>query len=190
MMKTVAQILTTLSLATSSQAAEFLTITSQSGTVPLPQGHLVEIVGVCANTEVVNPSTGGANLPAVPRLTITFVGGTVVRNALVSYSIGTGDALRASTANDALKGSIFTAVSSMLVDSGCAVTVKLTPPSEINAIGPSTVLVLPENSTGNHDVVLDSSTDLVNWTPFFSQTVTAPAAANFYRARIVKTPTP
>jgi hypothetical protein len=62
--------------------------------------------------------------------------------------------------------------------------------AKVNAIGPTTVLVLPENSTGNFDIVLDSSNDLATWTPFCSQTVTAPSAANFYRARIVKTAEP
>jgi hypothetical protein len=41
------------------------------------------------------------------------------------------------------------------------ITLKITPTAELNAIGPTTVLALPENSTGNYDVILDSSTDLV-----------------------------
>ena len=36
----------------------------------------------------------------------------------------------------------------------------------------------------------EDNRELVSWTPFHSQTVTAPAAANFYRARIVKTTGP
>ena len=85
---------------------------------------------------------------------------------------------------------IATGITRVATSNVTVVTLKITPASEVNAIGPTTVLVLPENSSGNYDIVLDSSNDLVNWTTFHSQTVTAPAADNFYRARIVKTPSP
>jgi hypothetical protein len=70
------------------------------------------------------------------------------------------------------------------------VTLKITPKSEINVVAPGTVLVLPENVTGNFDVVIEASDDLVSWMPFFSQTVNAATAKKFFRTRVVKTPTP
>ena len=48
------------------------------------------------------------------------------------------------------------------------------------------MLVLPENSTGNFDVVIEASDDLVSWLPFFSQTVNSQTAKKFFRTRIVK----
>ncbi len=50
----------------------------------------------------------------------------------------------------------------------------------------SSVLVIPENAQGNYDVIVESSTDLVTWAPFFSQTVTSGGNSRFYRTPIVK----
>ena len=59
------------------------------------------------------------------------------------------------------------------------ITLKITPVSERNVVTPATVLVLPENSTGNYDVVVEASDDLVSWLPFFSQTVNSQTAKKF-----------
>ena len=64
-------------------------------------------------------------------------------------------------------------------------TLKITNASEINKAGPTTVLVLPENATGNYNLVVESSTDSINWTPFHSETVTADTAERLFRVRIV-----
>jgi hypothetical protein len=45
---------------------------------------------------------------------------------------------------------------------------------------------IPENSTGNYDVVVESSGDMTTWSPFVSQTVQSDTAKNFFRVRIVK----
>lgn len=75
------------------------------------------------------------------------------------------------------------------VDEG-AVTLKITPANEINVIGPNTYLVLPENSEGNYDVIIEGSNDLTTWTPFVSQTVNSTSSPAFFRAKIIKTPAP
>lgn len=67
-----------------------------------------------------------------------------------------------------------------------SVTLKITPAAEINAAGPTSVLVIPENSQGNYDVIVESSGDLVTWAPFLSQSVQSGANHNFFRTRIVK----
>ncbi len=70
------------------------------------------------------------------------------------------------------------------------VTLKITSAAEINAVTPSAVLVLPEDSTGNFDIIIETSDDLVSWAPFFSQTVNSQTAQRFFRTRVTKTPAP
>jgi hypothetical protein len=66
------------------------------------------------------------------------------------------------------------------------VTLRITHTEELSKVGPTSVLVIPENSTGNYDVVVESSGDMTTWSPFVSQTVQSDAAKNFFRVRIVK----
>ena len=68
---------------------------------------------------------------------------------------------------------------------GPVITLKITHASEINKAGPSTVLVLPENATGNYNLVVESSTDSINWIPFHSGTVNSDTAERLFRVRIV-----
>ena len=65
-------------------------------------------------------------------------------------------------------------------------TLKITRAHEINAVQPTSVLVIPENATGNYDIVVETSDDTSTWTPFHSQTVSAADAKRFFRTRIVK----
>jgi hypothetical protein len=64
------------------------------------------------------------------------------------------------------------------------------PAAEVNAVGPASVLVIPEGSTGDYDIILESSTDMVTWTPFHSQTLSSTAPTNLFRTRIVKKEAP
>jgi len=75
---------------------------------------------------------------------------------------------------------------SILGNSGFFVTLKITHANEINAVAPTSVLVIPENSTGNYNIVVETSSDTATWTPFHSQTVSANDAKRFFRTRIVK----
>ena len=65
------------------------------------------------------------------------------------------------------------------------VTYKITKASEINKVGPTSVLVLPENATGNYDLIVESSSDSVTWTPFHSQAVQSDTVKRLFRVRIV-----
>jgi hypothetical protein len=67
-----------------------------------------------------------------------------------------------------------------------ALTLKITPADEIGSAGPKTVLVMPEGSTGDFDVVIEASGDMVTWTPLHSQGVTGNGPHTFFRTRIVK----
>ena len=70
--------------------------------------------------------------------------------------------------------------------SSSAVTLKITRANEVNAVQPTSVLVIPENSTGNYDIVVETSDDTATWTPFHSQTVLATDPKRFFRTRIVR----
>jgi len=65
------------------------------------------------------------------------------------------------------------------------VTYKITKASEINKVGPTSVLILPENATGNYDLIVESSSDSVTWTPFHSQAVQSDTVKRLFRVRIV-----
>ena len=67
----------------------------------------------------------------------------------------------------------------------CTVTLKITKASEINKVGPTSVLILPENATGNYDLIVESSSDSVTWTPFHSQAVQSDTVKRLFRVRIV-----
>jgi hypothetical protein len=67
-----------------------------------------------------------------------------------------------------------------------AVTLKITPAAKIDSAGPKTVLVIPEGSTGDFDVVIESSSDMVTWKPMHSQGVTGNGPQTFFRTRIIK----
>ena len=69
-------------------------------------------------------------------------------------------------------------------NSGDGLTLKITNASELNKVGPTTVLVLPENSQGNYDLIIESSFDLGTWTPFHSQAVQSDTARRLFRVRI------
>ena len=195
-MKNALALIAFAALTASASAVEFRTITSSSGSVAFPTDHLVEIVGIVARTAFINREDSVLTPRNEPELTIEFSNGSIVSNSLVTYSLSatTGASIDvqvlAVATNTSLKGSMFNGVSSMLVTGSAAVTVKLTAPSEINAVTPSAVLVLPENSTGNFDVIIEASDDLLTWSPFFSQTVNSATATRFFRTRVTKTPAP
>jgi hypothetical protein len=80
----------------------------------------------------------------------------------------------------------FTGLTSMKIDGYIDfITLKITNASEINKAGPTTILVLPENATGNYNLLVESSTDSINWIPFHSGTVNSDTAERLFRVRIV-----
>ncbi len=171
-------VLAILSLGTA-QAVEYVTLTENTRSKTLNSGDLVEVIGYhpqsSANktvrldlefsdgTSSQNWVGDGSGTPSVPALTQKFTG-------LSSISLFTHPDWRG--------------------DAKAMVTLKITSASEINAVTPSAVLVLPENSTGNYDVVIEASDDLVSWLPFFSQTVNSQTAKKFFRTRVVRSEAP
>ena len=179
-MKTIlAAILTVLSLGTA-QAVEYVTLTNNSLNRNLLATDLVEIVGYY-------PLDKGGRSNQVT-LELTFGDDTILQSRIA------GNLNNVNGSDTTIIGQKFTGITTIrlipVVGEPHAVTFKVTSASEINAVTPSAVLVLPENSTGNYDVVIEASDDLVSWLPFFSQTVNSQTAKKFFRTRVVRSEAP
>ena len=174
-MKTIlATILAALALEPA-QAVEYVTLTRNTRTKAVDPSSLVEIIGY---SDVVYREYTG--------LRMTFSDGSF-HNMVLQGSSQTSQA-----AFNQIKGNRFTGLVSVTIEgnNAGALTLKITPASEINAVTPSAVLVLPENSTGNYDVVIEASDDLISWLPFFSQTVNSQTAKKSFRTRVVRSEAP
>jgi hypothetical protein len=177
-MKTIlAIIIAALSLGTA-QAVEYVTLTDASPSKALAPTDLIEVVG-CSNIRtrlslnLLLKFSDGTE-------TTSDIGGYVERANAFPMNTTLGQAYTGLTEVSLRPGNL----------RGHVITLKITSASEINAVTPSAVLVLPENSTGNYDVVIEASDDLVSWLPFFSQTVNSQTAKKFFRTRVVRSQGP
>jgi hypothetical protein len=149
-------------LVRSSYAVEYVTITAENPSVSLDPQDVVEIVGTYAGFS-------GYELEF-------YFSGRSFRTVL---SPGRGTVVNGLTEIRGEQGSFRDG-------SNTFATLKITRAREINAVQPTSVLVIPENSTGNYNIVVETSSDTATWTPFHSQTVSAADAKRFFRTRIVK----
>jgi hypothetical protein len=155
-------------------AGEYHTLSNSNRTVAISAGALVEIVGYSA--------WDGANGCSIE---LTLANGDTTS----SYIFG-----GLSNPTPPIRGQKFFSLTQVRIFSAAipeqpilaAVTLKITPAAEIDSAGPKTVLVIPEGSTGDYDVVIESSGDMVTWTPMHSQTVAGSGPKTFFRTRIVK----
>lgn len=166
------------------QAVEYFTLSKNNTTKAIASNALIEIVGY--NSEL------GSNAGI---LTFTLANGDQFRAKLIdTWNPSSGNYVKTKESIGNKYTNItnisFAPNTSTLDLDGGVVTFKITPANEINAIGPNTFLVLPENSEGNYDVIIESSDDLTNWTPFVSQTVSSGSSPAFFRAKIIQTPAP
>lgn len=53
---------------------------------------------------------------------------------------------------------------------------------------PPEVAVIPDDGSGDHEVRLESSTDMVSWTPTQAGLFSSASAARFFRVRVTKKP--
>ena len=172
MKRILAVILAALSVSTV-QAVEYVSLTPTNSSKTVAATDLVGIVG-CSNIR----SSG------VLPLTLTFSDGTEVNVNLGGYR---RDGVNSGTAFATTLGQKYTGLTTIRSKASTdVITLKITSASEINAVTPSSVLVLPENSTGDFDVIIESSSDLVSWLPFFSQSVNSQTARRFFRTRVVR----
>jgi len=176
-MKTIlAAILAALSLGTA-RAVEYVALTPTNPSKTVAATDLVEIVG-CSNVRS----------SSILHLHLTFSDETEVIVALGGYR---RDGVNSGTAFASTLGQKYTGLTALRSSATTdVITLKITSASEINAVTPSAVLVLPEHSTGNYDVVIEASDDLVSWLPFFSQTVNSQTAKKFFRTRVVRSEAP
>jgi hypothetical protein len=142
-------------------AVEYVTLRPYTGAVDLNPSDVVEIV---SEQVVYNASVGDFTYRV--DLDVTFEG---------------GDTLNISTG----RGSVYTSLVRIAAANTMA-TIKITRANELNAVQPTSVLVIPENATGNYDIVVETSDDTATWTPFHSQTVLATDPKRFFRTRIVR----
>jgi len=172
-MRKLSIILTLLSLAFSgvASAVEYVKVTSGKPVITNPN-DLIELVGFTRGLDIEN-NTPKIDFEGWGPYYLASIQRRYERNVgyhYMSTPVPIGDKFVGVT-----KVSIFHA----------AATLKITKASEINKVGPTSVLVLPENATGNYDLIVESSSDSVTWTPFHSQAVQSDTAKRLFRVRIV-----
>jgi hypothetical protein len=153
-------------------AVEYVTLSNSNREINIAQGSLVEIVACTAWQE----QAESWNL----RLELTLAAGDVVN---VPVFVGSAAPILKQKFTGLSKAKISLKSGDPIKD---ALTLKITPVSEIGNAGPKTVLVIPEGSSGEFDVVIESSGDMVTWTPMHSQGVTGNGPQTFFRTRIIK----
>jgi hypothetical protein len=174
-----------------SQTVQYVTITAATGTLNLFS----------------NTVTGGNNLPVQTNQIVSLVGydwvsyptiygfsqdGTIINLRPFAYSSSTG-----AIANQSQIPQIFTGLTNICVVTffgpptppGAATFQITTPACPANVVSnyvPADAIVIPASATGNVQIILESSTDLVNWTAANPGTYGASSATNrFFRVRAV-----
>lgn len=173
-MKTVPLILIISALTPLAGAVEYVTLTGSTQSKTVTSGSLVEVIGTNKNND------GNSEY-----LRFTFADGASTKMLLRGKE--------GSEFTD-MKGNAFTGLTAVTLElsngsptPNTCVTLKITPADEIGVTPPGTVLVLPEDATGDFTVVTESSNDLVSWTTITTTPVQLPGAPQFYRSRIIKT---
>ncbi len=162
-------------------ALEYVTLSNSQKTLNVASSSRVEVVGFT--------NWLGSNSADMLMLEFTLASGDVVTGPLIAARADSSAIFPVTVI-----GQKFTNVAQLRVyryneqadlENG-AVTLKITPAAEIDSAGPKTVLVIPEGSTGDYDVLIESSGDMVTWTPMHSQTVSGSGPQHFFRTRIIK----
>ena len=163
--------LSSLVFSSAASAVEYVALTPQKRSIELNPTDIVQVVGWTQIAEVTPPSF------------IQFDGYGKVS---LKPAIFAGDA-RFGLVQQASNPLIVTGSTLARLPEGINIsaTLKITNSSEINKVGPTSVLVLPENATGNYDLIVESSSDSVTWTPFHSQAVQSDTVKRLFRVRIV-----
>ena len=152
-------IISTLALLTfHASAVEYVTLRPETGAVNLNPSDLVEIVSE----------------------NVRFGGDGAYNGSYVELTFEADGAANIITR----RGSVYTSL--VRIAAIEPLTIKITRANELNAVQPTSVLVIPENATGNYDIVVETSDDTATWTPFHSQTVLANDPKRFFRTRIVR----
>jgi hypothetical protein len=146
-------------------------------------------------------TTGGNNLPVQTNNIVSVVGYDWRAMPTISGNYQDGTTINMSpflgTSDSALFGSqipqIFTGLTSITVRKGSsspgAATFQISTPANVTVVSnyvPADAIVIPASATGNVQIILESSADLVNWTAASPGTYGASSATNrFFRVRAV-----
>ena len=71
---------------------------------------------------------------------------------------------------------------------GTWVTVKISAPPQETPTQPTNAAAIPEDANGQYQVIMESSTDLITWTPANPGTYGGNTTKRFFRTRIVRLP--
>ncbi len=149
-------------LVRSGYAAEYRTLRQNALSMQVPASSVIKITGIVG--------AGNGN-----GLRLTFADGTEINFDISNSMVGHEFSGLTKVENYAPSYS-----------APAIVTLQITHANELNVVAPTSLLVIPENSTGNYNIVVETSSDTATWTPFHSQTVSANDAKRFFRTRIVK----
>jgi len=174
--------LASLALVLPASAVEYVTLTPATATKNVSSTDLVEIVGTTLNSVAISSA-----------LSLTFADAP---SSPVAIELKGKEGASNPAAFDDMKGNVFTGLTSITLLQGnagtypAAVTLKITPAEEISVASEGTVLVVPDSTTGDLVVLTESSDDMVTWSTFLSQVITAGSDPKFYRTRIIKNVSP
>lgn len=120
----------------------------------VPEGHVGVVSGVSLTGTTAEIRIGSAHLRTAPATVFTVPAGTGVR------------AYAGNSAGDAA----FCAVETRAIETGSSYL-------------PQNTVVIPTDAAGDVQIILESSTDLVNWTPASPGTYGSSASQRFFRVR-------
>jgi len=151
------------------QPSQYVTLTLASGNLPVQTNQIVSVVGY--------------DWFQALGILGKFQDGTTI--VLTPYSSGSANSAKQSSQIP----QIFTGLTNISVGGNGGATFQITTPSNANVVSnyvPADAIVIPTSATGDVQIILESSTDLVNWTAASPGTYGASSATNrFFRVRAV-----
>jgi hypothetical protein len=156
------------------QTVQYVTLYAATTNMPVQTNQVISVVGY---DWIYQPSLLG-NLPD----------GTVINLTPISSKINLGSSSVQTISSQIPQ--IVTGLTNITLSalSGWA-TFQITTPASANVVSnyvPADAIVIPASATGNVQIILESSTDLVNWTAASPGTYGASSATNrFFRVRAV-----
>jgi hypothetical protein len=167
----------------SAQTTQYATITAVNN-LPLQPNQLVTLIGY--DWGDITSSVGSLQFPII---TGTIANGSPINLtpfSIVGSAPGSYNLLSAQTPQSA------TGLTNIRVGNVGWATFKIETPATATVVSnyvPADAIVVPASATGNVQIILESSPDLVNWTAANPGTYGASAGTNrFFRVRAVATP--
>jgi hypothetical protein len=158
----------------SAQTTQYVTLTGINS-FSIQTNQLVSVIGYDWGDSISPKPQLYANLPNGYIINLTPVGGTASPSAQIPQIV-TG------VTNIGMNGPTYTVWATFKIETPTTATV-------ISNYVPADAIVIPASATGNVQIILESSPDLVNWTAASPGTYGASAGTNrFFRVRAAVTP--